>query len=121
MVPVLFEPLLDDWIVVVQFWFLYGVTALLVPPVMPATPVQPVSVAFSVVFPDTFVLTPILGSGLLQVSVPENVLHFGGSGAAAAGPAVMTPADRTKDIANSRPRPLRMQNPSRVDPLIRPL
>ena len=82
-VPVLFEPLLDDATVVVQFWFLYGVVALLVPPVMPATPLQPPSVAFSVTFPLTFVATPSFGSGLLHVSVPAKVLHFGGSGPAA--------------------------------------
>jgi hypothetical protein len=108
-VPVLLEPVLDDAIVVVQFWFLYGVVALLVPPVMPVTPLQPPSVALRVTFPLTFVATPSFGSGLLHVSVPANVLHFGGNGPAApAGPAVKIPTDAKSDAANNSPSALRM-------------
>jgi hypothetical protein len=112
-VPVLFEPLLDDWIVVVQFWFLYAVVALLLPPVMPATPLHPASVAFSVTFPLTFVETPSFGNGLLHVSVPLNVLHFGGNGPAApAGPATANVIEPIKDAANRIPSALRMCTPS---------
>src|SRR5262249_23217305 len=91
----------------------------LVPLVMPATPVQPPSLAASVVAPVTSLASPSFGSGGFHVSVPVNVLHFGGSGVAAPDElAAITPIGRQSATAMSRPKTLRMQTPSGGAPLI---
>ena len=108
-VPVLFEPLLADATVVVQFCFVIFVVDVLVPPVIPATPLQPVRVADSFTVEFTVVESPIFGSGGVHVSVPANVLHFGGNGPAApAGAATHMPIGRSIATTTNSPKPLRI-------------
>jgi hypothetical protein len=111
--PVLFEPLLDDAIVVVQFCCLIFVVAEVVPFVIPATPEQPVSVAASFTVEFTFVASPSFGNAGVHVSVPAKALHFGGSGPAApAGPLAATMTETSRDAANNVPNTLRIRTPS---------
>ena len=115
--PVLFAPLLDDWTVVVQFCCLIFVVAELVPFVIPATPVQPVSAVVSFTVEFTFVESPSFGNGGVHVSVPVKALHFGGSGPAApAGDAAIVATETSKDVAKNSPRALRIRTPSKLDP-----
>ncbi|HTD49957.1 MAG TPA: hypothetical protein VK771_05120 [Acidimicrobiia bacterium] len=81
--PVLLAPVPAAATTTVQFCWVTFVVELLVPLVIPATPEQPVNVALSTTVEFTFVLSPSFGSGGDHVSVPENVLHVGGSGVAA--------------------------------------
>ena len=108
--PVLLAPFPADCTVVVQFCFRIFVVEVLEPLVIPATPLQPVSLDASLTVEFTVVATPSFGSGGVHVSVPVNALHFGGNGPAApAGADAQMPSGTSIEIANNKPRPLRMQ------------
>jgi hypothetical protein len=110
--PVLFAPFPAAATVVVQFCCVSFVVDLLVPLVIPLTPLQPVSLADSVTVEFTFVLTPSFGNAGFHVSVPVNDLHFGGNGPAApAGAAADTASDPSNASATNSPKPLRMNAP----------
>jgi hypothetical protein len=116
--PVLFEPVPAAATTVVQFCWVTFEVELLVPLVIPLTPEQPVSVAFSVTVEFTFVLSLSFGSGGDHVSVPANVLHVGGSGVAAPpGAATDTPNGMSNATTTNRPKPLRIKPPL-VGPLM---
>jgi len=116
--PVLFAPVPAAATTVEQFCCVTFEVELLVPLVIPLTPEQPVSVAFSVTVEFTFVLALSFGNGGDHVSVPANVLHVGGSGVAAPpGAATDTPNGMSNPTTTNRPKPLRIKPPL-VGPLM---
>jgi len=89
----------------------------LLPLVIPP-PVQPVIVRTVLTTGLTVLVELKIGSPGVYVCVPWSDLHFGSTvfTALPACPAVSTPTGKTSAIANSKPRPLRM-NPPLMDPL----
>jgi hypothetical protein len=89
--------------------FVAFVLPVLVPLVMPP-PVQPVMVRFVLVTGFTVAFDESGGRPGVYVWVPVIDLHVGSTVLAApAELAVSTPIGKQSEIANSRPRPLRMQ------------